>query len=374
LPKLLSITVDRGALLKGCVAASRVITQKASVPVITCLRLWSDGEIVSVMGTDVEDWHEVSFPVNDLAAEAGMVALPSKMFVDVLSKLSTEKVTITAEGGGAARVVAGKSNNKVMGLTADDYPLMPAIAYASAFSLPAPVLSSALKEVAIAMSTDLTRMALAGMALQCDGANLRFIATDTHKLAARSVPVTNVAEFAVILPSEAVTHLLAVLPSSGSVDVQVAHDQAVFVWTVDGITTRYLSRLIDLQFANWQRVVPNNCTWSMQVERDTLRSEVALAGLFTDEKDRLTVTPGDQSVKLSTSSGRSGEGNSEVDCILTGTITAFALKSKQTEQVLAVMPTEGIRIEATTPLRPFVFRPIDYDHDVFWLLMPMQPE
>ena len=248
----------------------------------------------------------------------------------------------------------------------------------------------AIKQTIFATSTDETRAILTGVLVVFQGDSLRLVATDTHRLAVRDCPVKEGSGSAsAIVPSRAMNELLRIIGNEdGEVVVTLSGNQIQFQIENgggkgegdksdgQGSKTTLISRLIDGQFPNYERVIPAQATKTLTVERAPLAAAVKRASIVardsasrvvlrtTEDGDRLTITA---------ESGSVGNAYEEVEVAREGddSPVEIAFNAKYLADVLNVLDTEGLHIELTEPLRPGVIRPTD-DADYLCVLMPMQ--
>ena len=144
----------------------------------------------------------------------------------------------------------------------------------------------------------------------------------------------------------------------------------------EGSKTTLISRLIDGQFPNYERVIPAQATKTLTLEREPLAAAVKRAAIVArDSANRIvlrTTEDGDK-LTITAESGSVGNAYEEVEVARTGedTPVEIAFNAKYLSDVLGMLNTEGLHIELTEPLRPGVIRPTD-DADYLCVLMPMQ--
>ena len=241
------------------------------------------------------------------------------------------------------------------------------------------MLRDAIKQTLFATSSDETRAILTGVLVVFQGDSLKFVATDTHRLAVRDCAVKEGSGSAsAIVPSRAMSELGRIIGNGdGDVFVTLSSNQIQFhIPDEKGGDTTLISRLIDGQFPNYERVIPAQSTKKLTIEREPFAAAVKRAAIVardsasrvvirtTEDGDRLTITA---------ESGSVGNAYEEVEVAREGddSPVEIAFNAKYLSDVLAVLDSEGLHIELTEPLRPGVIRPTD-DADYLCVLMPMQ--
>jgi len=378
-PGLLRATSPRKELFEGIQTVGKAVATRSSLPILTHVRIAAKDGKVSMMATDLEMWMEHTLPGVGIT-EDGAATAPARNFTELLAAMPDADVSVTVEDEtNTLHLRCLKANYKLLGLSADEFPLLPQVQEDSRFVIDRETLKDAIKQTIFATSTDETRAILTGVLVIFQGDSLRLVATDTHRLAVRDCPVKEgTGSASAIVPSRAMTELLRIIGNEeGEIVVTLSGNQIQFqVDDASGSKTTLISRLIDGQFPNYERVIPAQATKTLTVERAPLAAAVKRASIVardsasrvvlrtTEDGDRLTITA---------ESGSVGNAYEEVEVARTGddTPVEIAFNAKYLADVLNVLDTEGLHIELTEPLRPGVIRPTD-TADYLCVLMPMQ--
>ena len=379
IPGLLRATSPRKELFEGIQTVGKAVATRSSLPILTHIRIAAKDGKVSMMATDLEMWMEHTLPGVGIT-EDGAATAPARNFTELLAAMPDADVSVTVEDEtNTLHLRCLKANYKLLGLSADEFPLLPQVKEDSRFVIDRETLKDAIKQTIFATSTDETRAILTGVLVVFQGDSLKLVATDTHRLAVRDCPVKEGSGSAsAIVPSRAMNELLRIVGNEeGEVVVTLSGNQIQFqVDDESGSKTTLISRLIDGQFPNYERVIPAQATKTLTVERAPLAAAVKRASIVArDSASRVvlrTTEDGDK-LTITAESGSVGNAYEEVEVARTGddTPVEIAFNAKYLADVLNVLDTEGLHIELTEPLRPGVIRPTD-TADYLCVLMPMQ--
>jgi len=379
IPGLLRATSPRKELFEGIQTVGKAVATRSSLPILTHVRIAAKDGKVSMMATDLEMWMEHTLPGVGIT-EDGAATAPARNFTELLAAMPDADVSVTVEDEtNTLHLRCLKANYKLLGLSADEFPLLPQVQEDSRFVVDRETLKDAIKQTIFATSTDETRAILTGVLVVFQGDSLRLVATDTHRLAVRDCPVKEGSGSAsAIVPSRAMNELLRIVGNEeGEIVVTLSGNQIQFqVDDASGSKTTLISRLIDGQFPNYERVIPAQATKTLTVERAPLAAAVKRASIVArDSASRVvlrTTEDGDK-LTITAESGSVGNAYEEVEVARTGddTPVEIAFNAKYLADVLNVLDTEGLHIELTEPLRPGVIRPTD-TADYLCVLMPMQ--
>jgi DNA polymerase-3 subunit beta len=128
------------------------------------------------------------------------------------------------------------------------------------------------------------RYYLNGLLLIAEGKQLTMVATDGHRLAYASTPLTGeVVRSEVIVPRKAILELAKLLQDvEDAVEIQFLPNQVRFIFS--GIDV--ISKVVDGKFPDYTRVIPTNYKKHFAVGRIVLQQALQRASILSNEKFR----------------------------------------------------------------------------------------
>jgi DNA polymerase-3 subunit beta len=375
----------RKDLYEAVQTVGRAVSGRSTLPILSHLLVAPQGSALKLTATDLEMWMECSLPaqlqqgLGDDEELTGFTA-PARVFTEILGALPDADVTLDRpSGGNQVQVRCARSDYKVLGLPAEEFPAPPEVEATATFTLSGELLRDMIRHVLFAVSTDETRPILTGVLLSLKASALKMVATDTHRLAVRSADVQGEGgEATAIIPARAMNELLRLSDDEGSVTVSLAQGQARFEITRGsgggGTTVTMVTRLIEGQFPNYERVIPAGHDRKLTLETGEFAKAVKRAAIVArDNANRVVLETEGAQLVLSAESGSVGSVRDEIEVAREGDDIQIAFNAKYLNDVLNVVETEGVVLELTEPLRPGVLRPIgDNAQDYLCVLMPMQ--
>ncbi len=345
-PGLLRATSPRKELFEGIQTVGKAVATRSSLPILTHVRIAAKDGKVSMMATDLEMWMEHTLPGVGIT-EDGAATAPARNFTELLAAMPDADVSLAVEDEtNTLHLRCLKANYKLLGLSADEFPLLPQVKEDSRFVMDRETLREAIRQTIFATSTDETRAILTGVLVVFQGDSLRLVATDTHRLAVRDCPVKEGSGSAsAIVPSRAMNELLRIVGNEeGEVVVTLSGNQIQFQidnkkGDAEGSKTTLISRLIDGQFPNYERVIPAQATKTLTLEREPLAAAVKRASIVArDSANRIvlrTTEDGDK-LTITAESGSVGNAYEEVEVARTGedTPVEIAFNAKYLSDVL----------------------------------------
>ena len=364
----MKITCERSYLSQALGVSGRAVSSRNTLPILSNVLLETQDDRLKLTATDLDTAIRCVIPAN--VAENGEVAVPSALLADVVSKLPDAPVTLEAHGGKVS-VRCGKSDYTILSLPAEDFPVVPQVQDGVELTLPQSTLKEMLRMTTFAASKEETRSILMGVLLEARGSNLTMVATDTHRLAWKQAALSEEVSqpVSVIVPAKPLAELERVLKDSVEETVHVRFGSSQVQFETDHVTL--VSRVLDGQFPNYEKVIPKNVERTIRLDRsqllDAVRRVYIVArqnserGVWTTKGDLLEMTAESQEV------GRAYE---EVPISMDGGDITIAFNARYLMEVLGIVDTEQVSLELTGALNPGILRAGD-KKDFLYVVMPM---
>lgn len=365
----MKITCERSYLANALGVAGRAVSSRNTLPILSNILLETEDDRLKLTATDLDTAIRCTIPAQ--IAENGATAVPAALLADMVSKLPDAPITLEAQDGKVA-VRCGKSNYTILSLPAEDYPAIPEVNDGTEITLPQGTLKEMLHMTTFAASKEETRSLLMGVLFEGSGSNLTLVATDTHRLALKKSPSGQELEkpVSLVVPAKPLIELERVLKNSSdeTVTVRFGASQAQFQ-TAD---VTLVSRLLDGQFPNYDKVIPKSAERKITFSREELLNAVRRVNIVAHssaEKAILT-TKGD-TIEMTAESPDVGKAFEEVKVSMDGSDITIAFNARYLMEVLGIIESEEVRLELTGALNPGILRPVGND-DFLYVVMPMQ--
>ena len=282
------VKASRDALLKPLQVVSGIVERRQTLPILANILVRKDAERVSFTATDLEIQIQTSADIG-AGREAAATTIAARKLVDILKALPDADVQMSLTNKKMA-VASGNSRFNLQTLAAEEFPTIAQAEFTADFSLPAATLKYLLGMVHFAMAQQDIRYYLNGMLLVVEGAIVRAVATDGHRLALAEVtlpddgPNTGVArtdKIEAIVPRKTILELSRLLPDSDEpVRVQMAINQAKFTFG----DIELISKLVEGKFPDYHRVLPAANSKVFAINREDLMHALQRAAILTTDK------------------------------------------------------------------------------------------
>ena len=368
---MLKASCPQGALHEILQIVSRGVSGRSTQPVQNHVFLAADGGRLRLVATDLE-YISLDAQVPALVLEEGQVTVPGRIFNEIVAGLPGEEVALEAAVDGKIVIRCGKAKYDVRGLPAQDFQMLPEVVPDAEFSVAENDLHAVLRQTVFACSPDETRPILTGALFEVRADQLIVVATDTYRLAQRTLPCAGGPEGGrkVIVSARVLNELMRILEADSSDPVTVRLSERLVEFSVRSL--KIASRLIEGEYPNYEKVIPTEQDKTVTVSREALERALRRALIVGREDAYRVVLRGEDSVlRISASAAEIGQAEEEVDMQLTGEPVEIAFNGRYILDMLDAAGSDEVRISLSGPLNPGTLRAADRE-DYLYVLMPMQ--
>lgn len=379
----MKLRCERDDLLEGVQFATRAISNRATLPVLSGLRIEAreDGG-VRVAATDLELTMEATFKAG--VDEPGKVIVPGRFLGEMARSLGAGQVSLMS-GDGEVEIGSGRGRFRVRSLAIDDYPALPGDAEEDTDTIAIEVdgaqLAIALAQVVRSASTDESRQVLTGVLWEIDATKVTLAATDSYRLAVRELPVTGGPSETrkVVLPARALAELARVLQAAPRATIATRAKENLISFVIGpsdeggdggGGDSVISSRFIEGEFPNFRQLLPSGYENILTMDRDSLVEVTRRVGLLAQNNLPVKLQLGNE-LEISAHTPDVGEGQEIVDAEYKGEPLVIAFNPQFLIDGASAIQSERVVLETGDGLKPAILR-AENDKSYTYLLMPVR--
>ena len=285
-------------LMRALSLINSVVEKRNVLPILANIKLEAlEGRLI-ITATDMD--LSVSEEIGVVTQQTGALTVQSKVFGDIIRKLSDETITLQCDSTLNQLEIKSKTCQfKLPILPAQDFPTLEQDQEAEQFSIEASELSRLIEETKFSMSNEETRYTLNGIFFHPLNKNeqnhLALASTDGHRmsLSTAAKPMENASALGegAILPKKSVLELHKIIkdPASSGLMVQISLSptKAEFICG----KMKLISKLIDGKFPNYNSFIPKENDKQLTIDTK----------LFAESVDRVSAVTAEQyrAVKIS---------------------------------------------------------------------------
>ena len=359
----MKLVCSKEELSRGLQTVLRSVGARAGIPALSGVLMELTDTDLTLTTTDLELTTRVTL---GLTGEAGKVLLPARLLAEIVRSLGSEQVELITENG-TVRVAGGRTKYEIRSLAPEDFPRVETVAQTRTLKIDGGLLSSALAQVATAASRDETRPVLTGVLFEAEGDELRVVATDSYRLALRTVELPGVGDLRVLIPARAIVEVARLASGCDEVTIEVASAQVSFHLG----DTVIQSRLIEGEFPAYRQLLPENQPNQLTISKTEFLEEVKRVALLAQDATPVFLELSEDEIKISCHAQGLGEGDGGVDGTYVGDDMRAAFNPSYLEAGVAATTSDQVRIDFTDPQRPALVHAAE-DATFRYLLMPIR--
>lgn len=368
-------------LVQGLSMVGHVTGKNVNLPVLGNVLLKTEHGSLKLSATNLEV--AVSCLVRGKVEIEGEYSVPAKLFLDYISLLPSGKVELILKEEGL-EIRSSEQETVMKGMPASEFPLLPKLTKDEGYRLPAEELKRALGQVTFSTSTSESRPELTGVAcfftVGEEGSKATFAATDSYRLAERSLGVVNAAgkEGRMIVPSRSMLEIARILSSYK--DEIGGTEEAVWSCTENQLVVSFgnvelVTRLIEGAFPPYQDIIPKVFKTEAILPRAELQKAVRAASLFSRQgmfDVHISLDPSTGMCTVRSADQGTGKTQSTVKGTLTGDANQVTLNYRYVNDGLAAIGGEMVKLALIDAGNPVLILPEPSQEPYRYLVMPIR--
>lgn len=377
----MQITVQREKLATAVSHVMKAVSTRTTIPILTGIKLKADEEGLTLTASDSDISIEVHIPLEEsdqwgvTVHIPGSIVLPARIFSEIVRKLPGSEVHMLVDERLVTLIQSGHAEFTINGMNASDFPQLLQIEEDKIFSIPSDLIKTMVRQTVFAVSTSEMRPILTGVMWSLEEGKLKFVSTDSHRLASRVATVECSHELRfnnVVVPGKSCNELVKILDDDQTpIDIIVGENQIL----VRSKNILFYSRLLEGTYPDTSRIIPQGSKTEMTLNTKEFLQSIERASLLSREGKSNVVrlaTLTDGNVEISSNAPEIGKVTEVVYPVsLDGEELKISFNAKYMIDALRSIDSSEIRASFTGAMSPFIIRPTDNDW-ILHLILPVR--
>jgi DNA polymerase-3 subunit beta len=368
----MELKLQKNLVLQELSILQGVIEHRTTIPILSCILTEIAAGKARMVATDLDMTIMTSCPAT--TEGEGRLALESKVFQDLVRNLPEDEFTIT-EHGDDVEITSGRFLSRMSLKDPSEYPTLPDVPPVGDYVLPLDLFQLMISRVAFAITKDDPKFQLNGALVKLVPGQIEIAATDGHRLAMVRAPG----------PEEPAPFEQQLFPRKLLAEIErFVGDEQVHLSAGDNhlgfqIGERTLiSRIVELRFPQYERVVVRDHPIRARVERRELLASLRRVSLMAHEKARGVRFSFETSGELTLTSIGYDRGSAEETISITyqgNESVAINLNAAYMIDMLQVLECPLVELQLRDPGSQCVIVPVDDDprlEEYIYVLMPIR--
>jgi DNA polymerase III subunit beta len=357
----MKISIEQPILRKAISIVIGSVAPKSNIPVLQNIKIDVNNGKIHLSATDQDT--SIKNSCEALVELEGSTTVPANTFFDIIKKIpSSSKISIEQESPSILLIKSGRSRYKLPCISSDEFPAFTEAKVDNEFIVDAKEFINLIDKTKFAISNDLTRYYLNGLCLNSvkleNGFELSSVATDGHRLSFSTIDCDLNSEFSIIIPKKSVNDIRKLSEESNS--IQIGCSKNVIKIVANEIT--YVSKLIDGEFPDCRKVIPQNNDQLAIIDKQNLFECVdRISTVTTDKHNSIKLIFENNKLILEASSGRE-----ELDINYQGDKIEIGFNSKYILDVISHISGNSVELNLKNNQSPALIKSLNSQ----FVLMP----
>lgn len=354
--------------LSAVVIAERITGKKELLPILSCV-LVDVSKDISVRATNLEAG--VDIKISGDIEEKGMVAVPALVLSQTIKSINSEKITLRNDGLNLV-VEARGTKTLIKAISHDEFPKLSGESdTATGFFVERDKLLAGIRSVSYAASVSMIRPELGSIYISIKKDGLVCAATDSFRLAEKIIKGAVERDGAdILVPLKHAGELIYILERipDDKVSLHILDSQL----TVSSDRVRFVSRVVDGAFPNYQEIIPRQFVTEATVLKNDFAEMLRKARVFSgdDQHVGFHIYPDRKIFTATAQSPDVGEMSDSIDAAVSGEDIDINFHIGYLADCVASIDSDSIALGFGGASKPLVIRGVS-DSSFTYLAMPL---
>ncbi len=370
--------IDRDILLNHLLVVQKGLPSKTPLPILYAVKfeVHEDHIILTTSNTDVA----IQVLVDDRSlsiAQTGRVAIPGRYLIEIMRKISSQRVEFALIEDKLIVIKADRSEFKLRLMDVEDYPEVDFLDLNDPIILDSQLFKTIIRETNFATANNEKRPILTGVNFKYQNNHMYCVATDSYRLAQKNVKIrTHSKEFDIVIPNKSLDELSRILDGYNE-DVELYINPNKVLFKMNSIL--FQTRLLEGTYPDTQRIIPTEFPVTIPFNKEELLQAVERVSLLSP-KDRetnyniikLSLRP-DHVVEMSSTNHEIGDALEEIipSSDVEGPVIKIAFSSRYLVDALRAFSSSEVVVQFAGEVKPFVIKG-NLDQDLLHLILPVR--
>ena len=371
-------TIKREEFLKGLNIAGRAVSGKSIMPILENLHIELIDKGLFITGSNLELTIKSQVPYRLGEVEVirnykeGSVLIDAKRLIDIIREMDSEEITFDVID--TTNVIISGNNNRstyrLNGIRADEYVELDLEADGTELTMSTLDFNTMVAQTAFAASTKEKKPLLTAIHLEARDGLLSATASDSARLAKKTLNIPADVEFIANVPARIMTEISRLLEGRDTLEIAFSENKALF--TIG--TTIVATRLIAGEYYKTDNVVPKNTSCILEVNSNDFIKAIKRANILSiDRESAVDLSMSEESVKISAKSSAIGSATEEInDFRYIGKPLDISFNGEFVIAAIRALGCDDVTLAFVEAMKAFVIKNAA-DDSVIQIVTPMRP-
>ena len=353
-----------------------VLANNSTMPILDYFLFQLDNDTLKVTASDIQT--TITASLNVESTDNAEIAVPARILIDTLKALPEQPITFHLnedEENQQLEISTNSGHYSVAYEEADEFPRAVKLEEPQSISIPSNILGEAISKTIFATANDDLHEQMNGVFFEFKTDELRFVATDAHKLVRyKRTDLSSKEDFSFIMPKKPLNLIKSNLFEDDENEVHIDFNESNVKFLVGDI--QMTCRLIEGKYPNYDAVIPDENPNVLVVDRTQFLNSLKRTSIFankTTNQVRLKIAGAE--LNISTEDlDYSNQAEERLTCDYQGDDMEIGFNSKFLIEMLTNLSCNEVQLNMSLPNRAGILNPIDgvdEGEEITMLVMPV---
>lgn len=371
----MKLTIKQNKLMEHLNYVIRGISNKNLIPILNCIKFELTNDGLFLMSTDNEIAIKTFIDKKDIdnIDTTGEIVVSGRYIYEIIRKLPNELINIEEVVDSKLYIYTQNSSFHLNCNNVSEFPNLELEDSKTPLFISQKLFKNIINQTAFATSTQESRPILTGINFHIEGNSLECTATDSYRLAKKTVEVKSLLENStdIVIPTKNLNELVRLFnDDEDELEMHVFNNKVIFKFN----SIVMMSRLINGTYPNTSKLIPTDFELKMVVKYRDFFNSIDRASLLTNEADKNTIKLQSNGNEIIVSSNIPEIGNVEEKLNVVKDNEKeikIAFSSKYMMDALKSIESEDVEILFNGEIKPIILKNPESDN-LIQLILPIR--
>lgn len=364
--------IKKSLFYNSLLIVQKAVASYSPIPALSGIKLdiFKDKIILIGSNSDISIKKEIELNEENFSViNEGSIVIDSKYLLDIVRKIDHDEIEVELIDGSLTKFRGLSTQFNINGINAFEYPKIDFSSSNQSIKINGGLFTKIINQTKFAASDKEIRPILTGVNITNTSEGLQFIATDSYRLAKKSIAFDNLSNFNITIPSKSLGDISSLFDHNEDVELVIFNNKVQFMFDETIIQTR----LIDGVYPETSRLIPTEFDYELVIDSRDLMNAIDRASLI--KSDGISIVKMNLSFDELVVSSKSLEIGSSTEklnsFVYKGEPLEISFSGKYMYEAIKAIDDNEIRICFSGSMKPFIIKGTT-DESIVQLVLPVR--